>query len=57
MGLRRNSFDHDYPDARTREAALQQAFESIPVLAVTLGNCADWLNARFGLELPKISMG
>jgi hypothetical protein len=35
---------------------LQQAFESLPVLSMTRGNCADWLNARFDLGLPKIPL-
>ena len=54
LGLRRNAFEHDYPDADLREAALRQAFDLIPVLADTLGNCAAWLHARFGLELVRV---
>ncbi len=49
LGLLRNAFEHDYPNPDLREAALRQAFESIPLLTATLANCADWLNARFGL--------
>lgn len=51
LGLRRNAFEHDYPDPGLREAALRQAHDMIPVLADTLRACAGWLDARFGLGL------
>ena len=51
LGLRRNAFEHDYPDPALRAAALRQAYESVPLLAAALENCAGWLKARFGLDL------
>lgn len=53
LGLRRNAFEHDYPDPKLREAALRQAVELIPILTTTLDNCANWLNTRFGLQFAR----
>lgn len=54
LGLRRNAFEHDYPDPASREASLKQAFDSLPEIQSTLGHCRDWLENRFGLVLPPL---
>jgi hypothetical protein len=54
LGLRRNAFEHDYPDPASREAALRQACEALPEIQSTLRRCRDWLDSRFGLILPPL---
>ena len=54
LGLRRNAFEHDYPDPSSREASLKQAFDMLEEIHPTLGRCRDWLGTRFGLVLPPL---
>ncbi len=54
LGLRRNAFEHDYPDPSSREASLKQAFEMLGAIKQTLVRCHDWLGKRFGLALPTL---
>ncbi len=55
LGLRRNAFEHDYPDPASREASLRQAFETLPEIQSAMGHCRDWLQSRFGLALPPLA--
>lgn len=52
LGMRRNAFEHDYPDAEDRDASLQQAFEAVQEIHTTLCRCRDWLVTRYALPLP-----
>jgi hypothetical protein len=54
LGLRRNAFEHDYPDPARREASLKQAFDTLPVIQSAMGHSRDWLESRFGLALPPL---
>ena len=54
LGLRRNAFEHDYPDAETREAALRQAVSQLPELVQTYERCRKWLEHRFGLQCSPL---
>ena len=54
MGLRRNAFEHDYPDPASREASLRQAFDTLSAIQSTMVRCRDWLESRFGLALPLL---